>query len=89
MPTFKCSFRIDTTITKTFIVANYEVDLSKKDCLDADGRLSKIAIHDSVSDIICNAIDQGDFTPEEDGKLVETDFSNDSPDFITGPTKVE
>lgn len=89
MPKFKCSFKVTLTEEKTFIITDHEVDMPDEDCLDADGLPSKIAVKDNLHDMIYDAIGQGEFNPEKDGKLVETDYSNNGPTFIVVPSKVK
>ena len=86
MPKFKCSFKITATVDKTYIITNYEVDLSDEEC-NPNGKETDQAIKDSITDRILEDINTGDLQLVESGKLVETDY-DDYPEFITKPTEV-
>lgn len=88
MPKFKCAFKVTLTVEKTFMIDNYEVDIPDEACRDAYNLPSKTAVMDSISDEICDSINQGDFDPEEEGRLIDTDYNNDSPTFVIEPLKV-
>jgi len=89
MPKFKGSFKITAVIEKTYIITNYEVDLADDECEGADGIVDDQTIKDTIVDRIQEDINTGDFKLEDSGELVDTNYDNDYPEFITGPTKVE
>lgn len=88
MPKFKCSFSITTTLEKTYAIINHEVNLSDQDCQDYNNVRTPQAIKDSISDKIYESIRGGDFKLEQEGKLIETYYSNSAPDFIKPPYKI-
>lgn len=90
MPKFKCSFSITTTVKKTYVVTNYEVDLPDDDCNNVDGSASSPqAIKDSISDEIYTAVGDGSLDPEDKGDLIEIDHNNGSPEFIKPPIEID
>ena len=89
MPKFKCSFSITETVEKTYVITCYEIDIPRKDCRNTHGTICDQVIKDAISDEILEAIGCGDFDPKENGELVETEYNNNGPEFITGPTKID
>ena len=89
MPKFKCSFKITMTVEKTYVITNYEVDLTDEECFNADGIIRDEAIKDAISDKIEEDVNTDSFKPADDGEQVESSYAFGHPEFIVGPTKIE
>ena len=77
------------SVEKTYVITNYEVDIPDEDCKDINGAVSTQVIKDSIADEIYDSTGCGDFKPEEEGELIETDYTNDPPEFIKSPVEVK
>lgn len=89
MPKFKCSFSITTSVEKTYVIVNHEVDVPDEDCRDVNGAMSTQVIKDSIIDEIYDDVNLGEFDPVKEGELIETDYNTAYPDFIKPPIEVK